>query len=93
MRQMKHSVRVLHLLTVTLVAVTTAAVVATSAGAAPAQVTDGNARFQIITPTLLRLEYAADGRFEDRATQTLGARGVPSGAFTTSTVEIGRAHV
>ncbi len=62
-----------------------AAAGATNAAAAPAQVTDGSARFQIITPTLLRLEYAADGVFENRATQTLGTRGTPVGAFSTST--------
>src|SRR4051812_5403098 len=31
-------------------------------------VRDGAARFEVITPTLVRLEYAADGRFEDRPT-------------------------
>lgn len=31
-----------------------------------APITDGNARFQVLTPTLIRLEYAADGQnFED----------------------------
>ena len=29
-------------------------------------VVDGAARFQVLTPTLVRLEHAADGRFEDR---------------------------
>ena len=37
-------------------------------------VVDGNARFQVVTPTLIRLELAEDGRFEDRPTLTLGAR-------------------
>jgi alpha-glucosidase (family GH31 glycosyl hydrolase) len=51
-------------------------------------VLDGRARFQVVTPTLIRLEHAADRRFEDRPTLTLGTRspgglgGVPS--FTTS---------
>src|SRR5439155_10753919 len=31
-------------------------------------VVDGSARFEVLTPTLIRLEYAADGRFEDGAT-------------------------
>lgn len=31
-------------------------------------VTDGNARFQVLTPTLVRLEYASSGEFEDRPT-------------------------
>src|SRR6266508_2472567 len=30
-------------------------------------VRDGSARFEVLTPTLIRLEYAADGRFEDAA--------------------------
>lgn len=33
-----------------------------------ATVTDGRARFQVLTPTLIRLEYDADGEFEDRNT-------------------------
>jgi hypothetical protein len=31
-------------------------------------VTDGNARFQVLTPTLVRLEYSSSGEFEDRPT-------------------------
>ena len=51
-------------------------------------VVDGRARFQVVTPTLVRLEYAADGRFENRPTLTLGTRS-PGGLgdvprFTTS---------
>ncbi len=42
--------------------------------AATGVVLDGRARFQVITPTLVRLEYAADRRFEDRPTLTLGRR-------------------
>jgi hypothetical protein len=34
-------------------------------------VVDGRARFQVITPSLIRLEYAADGDFEDRPTMTV----------------------
>ncbi|MFB6146438.1 MAG: TIM-barrel domain-containing protein [Halobacteriaceae archaeon] len=34
---------------------------------ADAIVEDGNARFQVLTETLVRLEYASDGTFEDRA--------------------------
>src|SRR3954452_21106937 len=43
---------------------------------AGASVVDGAARFQVITPTLIRMEYAADGRFEDRPTFNALARGV-----------------
>ncbi|MET0927071.1 MAG: hypothetical protein ABWY90_06815, partial [Solirubrobacterales bacterium] len=54
-----------------------ASVAAAPAAAAPgpAEVRDGPARFQVITPTLIRLEYAADGGFEDRPTLTVPARG------------------
>lgn len=43
-------------------------------------VTDGHARFEVITPSLIRLEYAADGRFENRPTMTVprSHRAVPS---------------
>ncbi|MFD4789482.1 ricin-type beta-trefoil lectin domain protein [Streptomyces sp. NPDC058459] len=41
---------------------------ATAAHAAPAAVIDGNARFEVISPTLVRLEYAGDGAFQDGTT-------------------------
>lgn len=65
-----------------------AAVVTPSATAArPGVVVDGDARFEVITPTLIRLEYAADGRFEDRPTLTVPRtpRAVP--AFTSTVVD------
>ncbi|MDP2774572.1 MAG: glycoside hydrolase family 31 protein [Nocardioides sp.] len=37
-------------------------------------VVDGRARFQVITPTLIRLEYAADGRFENTPSMTVPDR-------------------
>ena len=41
------------------------------AGAEAAEtVVDGRARFQVLTPSLIRLEYAEDGRFEDRPSLT-----------------------
>lgn len=46
----------------------------------------GQARFEVLSPTLVRLEYAPDGRFEDRATVVAQDR-TPSAAFSTS-----RAH-
>jgi hypothetical protein len=45
-----------------------AALTAPAAAHAQATVTDGEARFQVLTPSLVRVEYAADGRFEDRPT-------------------------
>lgn len=69
-------------------------VAATGPGAGPkaapqrprvGEVVDGRARFQVVTPSLIRMEYAADRRFEDRPTLTVGpsgsARRAP--AFTT----------
>jgi alpha-glucosidase (family GH31 glycosyl hydrolase) len=37
-------------------------------------VRDGGARFEVITPSLIRAEYAEDVRFEDAPTQTTGPR-------------------
>ncbi len=65
-----------------------AAVVTPSATAArPGVVVDGDARFEVITPSLIRLEYAEDGRFEDRPTMTVPRtpRAVP--AYTTEIVD------
>ncbi len=49
-----------------------AAVTTPRAIAAP--VTDGTARFEVITPSLVRVEIAPDGRFEDGRTLTTGGR-------------------
>ena len=43
-------------------------------------------RITVLTEGLVRLEYNADGEFEDRATQMVLYRDFPE-------VEIGRAHV
>jgi hypothetical protein len=59
------------------------AILATGAAPAGAAVTDGHARFEVLTPTLIRLEYAADGRFEDRPSLTAPSRGLHA-AYTTS---------
>src|SRR3546814_18410366 len=39
------------------------------------------ARFTVLTPTLIRLEFADDERFEDGATQTVLSRELPVPAF------------
>jgi hypothetical protein len=58
---------------------------AAPAGAqAATEVRDGPARFQVLSPTLIRLEYAADGRFEDRPTVTAISRGQSTGKVRTS---------
>jgi alpha-glucosidase (family GH31 glycosyl hydrolase) len=46
-------------------------------------VTDGHARFTVLTPTLIRLEYAQDDHFEDALTQTVATRALPAPAFST----------
>ena len=52
---------------------------------AGATIRDGNARFQVITPTLIRLEYSADGRFEDRPSMTVASRGLRPPRYTLRT--------
>lgn len=48
---------------------------------AKAVVTSGNARFTVLTPQLLRMEWSADGQFEDRATLTFVNRETPVPEF------------
>jgi len=47
-------------------------------------VRDGAARFEVLTPTLIRLEYAADGHFEDGATFNVINRALPVPKFSTT---------
>ena len=47
---------------------------AAAAAPAPTEIRDGPARFQVLSPTLIRLEYAEDGAFEDRPTLTVPIR-------------------
>jgi hypothetical protein len=63
--------------------VVTGAAAAPEAHAAGQVVTDGNARFQVLTPTLVRLEYAGDGAFQDGATFNAVNRSFPAAAYTT----------
>jgi len=44
---------------------------------------EGNARFTVISPTLIRMEYSEDGRFEDRPTQTVAQRPPASADYET----------
>ncbi len=69
-------------LTATLLIAGPPASATTEAKSSNGVVTDGRARFQVISPTLIRMEYAADGRFENRPTMTVpdrsgGALGAP----------------
>lgn len=45
-------------------------------------ITDGMARFEVLTPTLIRMEYSAAGKFEDRPTMTAVHRDLPIPAYT-----------
>jgi alpha-glucosidase (family GH31 glycosyl hydrolase) len=65
-----------------LVAVVVVALAAPAAAAKP--ITDGSARFEVITPSLIRLQYAAGGNFETRRTQTTEGRLRAATRFRTS---------
>ena len=68
---------------------TAATAPATSDNAAPANpkakpgamVTAGNARFTVLTDRLIRMEWAEDGQFEDRASLAIINRDLPVPAF------------
>ena len=47
-----------------------------------AQVVAGNARFTVLTDRLVRMEWAEDGVFEDRATLAFVNRNLPVPKFT-----------
>jgi len=68
---------------VLVLAACTALVAAAPAQAAP--VREGDLRIEVLTPSLLRIEYAPGGRFEDRRTLTTDGR-LPSRARFTSSV-------
>lgn len=51
--------------------------------AADRSIREGNARFTVISPTLIRMEYAADARFEDGPTQTVAERPKPDTNYET----------
>lgn len=68
------------------VAAGAAVAVATPVAAASQTVTAGNARFQVLSPTLIRTEYAGDGHFQDSATyNAVGRGGFTPTPFTTTT--------
>ena len=47
-----------------------------------AVVIDGHARFTVLTPQLIRMEWAADGKFEDHASFVFLNRRLPVPEFT-----------
>jgi alpha-glucosidase (family GH31 glycosyl hydrolase) len=54
-----------------------------AAQAEPGVIEDGGARFEVLSPTLIRLEYAADGRFEDRPTMLAYDRAIDPPRYET----------
>src|ERR1051325_4745792 len=57
--------------------------------AAAAAVSDGSARFTVLTPTLIRLEYAEDLAFQDAATFNAVNRSFAVPPFTTAVTSDG----
>jgi YD repeat-containing protein len=57
-----------------------------SSGRAAHAVLVGHARFEVLTPSMIRLEYSADGRFEDQPTMVAQDR-TPIASFTSSTAD------
>src|SRR4051794_39828379 len=75
-----------------LVAVATAALAAvgtsTADEAAPQAVVNGHARFEVLSPTLIRMEYAGDDKFADEATfNAIGRDDFGHTAFTQSVAD------
>jgi hypothetical protein len=59
-----------------------------AAAAAPSGVVlDGHARFEVLTPTLVRLEYAGDGKFTDAPTFNVVSRDFPAPRYTTDVAD------
>ena len=56
---------------------------ALAAGPAGVTVIDGDARFEVLSPTLIRLEYAGDASFQDGTTFNAINRSFPVAAYTT----------
>ena len=61
--------------------------VVTEASGASGEIRDGPARFQVLTSSLIRLEYAQDGGFEDRPTLTAATRPAAAAKFRTRVVD------
>ncbi|GAA3568312.1 hypothetical protein GCM10022197_25620 [Microlunatus spumicola] len=58
-----------------------------SPGPASGVVDSGDARFEVVTPTLVRLRHAAGGRFDERPTTTAVPRDAPPPAYTVDHVD------
>ena len=74
-----------HIVTASLLTLSAICAVADNPAANPgAIVEDGNARFTVLTPEMIRIEYSPAGRFEDKATFTVLNRELPVPDFKTS---------
>ncbi|GAA2332456.1 ricin-type beta-trefoil lectin domain protein [Dactylosporangium salmoneum] len=62
----------------------TVVALAAPARAATDAVIDGSARFEVLTPTLIRMEYAGDGAFQDATTFNAVNRNFPVPSYTTA---------
>ncbi|MGD0680477.1 MAG: TIM-barrel domain-containing protein [Terracidiphilus sp.] len=58
-----------------------------------AVVTMGHARFTVLTPQLIRMEWAADGKFEDHASFVFLNRRLPVPKFEVSRTKLSSVHV
>ena len=69
---------------VLLLAVSFSALAQNPVASEAAQTIQGNARFTVLTDRLIRMEWAADGRFEDHATLAIVNRDLPVPAYSVS---------
>jgi alpha-glucosidase (family GH31 glycosyl hydrolase) len=60
---------------------------------AKAVVTIGHARFTVLTPQLIRMEWSADGQFEDHASLVFINRRLPVPKFETHRMDLGGGHL
>lgn len=70
-------------------AAVTGVATAPAAQAATSTVVDGSARFEVLSPTLVRLEYAGDGAFQDGTTFNAVNRNFPAAPYTTDVTSDG----
>ena len=54
-----------------------------------AEVIAGHARFTVLTPQLIRMEWSADGKFEDHASLVFLNRSLPVPQFNTTKTDTG----
>ncbi len=59
------------------------AALAAAPAVAPTPIVEGNARFEVLSPTLVRMEYAGDGAFQNATTFSAVNRDFPAPAYTT----------